>query len=271
MSWSRTLGDLTTDVVDRVDVSGYAGRHPLETVRRRLIESYQRLREWMTDAGSNFWIGGPYLLVQTSPEVLDYGCSFPLKTSRLVGMSNQIQTLCHLRRVETFWKQGWQEVRRQSIFAPDTWVGYNGERYPQDFFLTGQGSNVDGAIGQSADPLSQTTSPNQDGQLRIVLLPYLGDGSCPVRMYGMPSLDIVDDYNTRLTLDTPGFDWLIYDAAIKLVVRDNDSQQLYQMLQNERAQAADTIRKSIARETSIPTRRRDVFATGDRYRHRRGF
>lgn len=276
MSWSRTLGDLTTDVMDRVDVTSFFARHPQNTVRRRLIESYQRLREWMTDAGSNFWIGGPYLLDQYNPLLVDYGCSFALKSSHRIGSTDSYstQTFDHLRRVEAFYQTGWHEVPRQTIFSADTWVSYSGARYPLEFFLVGQGYDLpNGALSnwRSADPTSQTTTPNQEGQLRIVIMPYLGDGSCPIRIYGMPSIDIADDYNTRLTLDTPGFDWLIYDTCVKLVIKDNDSQQLYQMLQNERAQAEATIRKSIARETSIPTRRRDVFEISDRYRYRRGF
>jgi len=276
MVWARTLGDLTTDIADRVDLTAFRNRHPPETIRRRLIESYQRLREWVTDAGSSMFLGGPYVLDQSNPVLLDYGCSFPLKSTHRVGTTNTYATqiFTHLRRIEANYLQGWYDVPRQTIFSADTWVNYQNTRYPLEFFLTGQGFNVpDGALSNwnSADPISQTTTPDQDGELRIVLMPYLGDGAYPIRIYGMPALDIVDDYNTRITLDTTGFDWLIYDAALKLVVRDNDSQGLYQMVSNERSQAEATIRKAITRELSIPTRRRDVFEVSDRYRYRRGF
>jgi len=273
LSWARTLGDLTTDVTDRVDVTAFTGRHPANTVRRRLIESYQRLREWMTDAGSNSWVGGPYLLDQREPVLLDYGCSLPLKATYQTGPmgTSQARTFTHVRRMEAFYLQGWREVPRQTVFAADTWVNYQYQRYPLEFFLTGQGLDPNGGSFISGEPISQTTAPNLEGQLRVVLMPYLGDGSCKIRIYGMHSLDIVDDYNTRITLDTTGFDWMVYDACLKIVIRDNDSQALYAMLQSERAQAEALIRKSIAREISVPQRRRDVFETSDRYRYRRGF
>ena len=276
MVWARTLGDLTTDIADRVDLTAFRNRHPPETIRRRLIESYQRLREWVTDAGSSMFIGGPYLLFQGNPQILGYGCSLPLRTIHDTANPGDItgtQSLTHIRRVETQYLDGWREVPRQTIFSADTWIDFHGTRYPLEFFVTGQGYNVDGTLGnfQSADPIAPVNSTYVAGQMRIVLMPYLGDGSYPVRIYGMPSLDIADDYNTKLTLDSTGFDWLIYDAALKLVLRDNDSQGLYQMVSNERSQAEATIRKTISRELSVPTRRRDVFEIADRYRYRRGF
>ena len=277
MVWSRTLGDLATDIADRVDLTSLSKRHPPNTIRRRLIESYQRLREWVTDAGSNMFVGGPYLLSQQFPSILDYGCSFPLQSIHTNG-SGQIdatsfQPPLHVRRVEAKYLNGWREVARQSIFSADSWLGYSGTRYPREFFVTGQGLNLDGTNANfvSSDPAVQAPATFTDGQLRIVLMPYLGDGSVPIRVYGMPSVNIVDDYQTVLTLDSTGFDWLIYDAALKLVVRDNDSQGLYQMVQNERATAEATMRKSIARELSVPVRRRDVCESLDRYRYRRGY
>jgi hypothetical protein len=101
-------------------------------------------------------------------------------------------------------------------------------------------------------------------------MPYLGDGSCPIRLWGLPELTITDADATCLTLDGPGFDWLILHAALKIAVRDNDSSNNYQMLKAELADAEKIIRDAIAREISVPVRRRDVFDIADRYRYRRG-
>jgi hypothetical protein len=278
MSWTRTLGELSQHIIDRVDVAGFSSRHPLETVRRLTIESYQRLREWMTSAGSTYWISGPYLLYQTDAIPVEYGCSIPIVSFHQSGSTIRHMTFEHIRRVEGFYTGRWHEVQRVTLIDADKWSNYLYQRYPLEFVLTGRGINtafddttVPGETTQTPDALN--TAPNIDtaGMERMLVMPYLGDGSCPMRIYGMPSLDMANSDQTNITLDGPGFDWIIYSVCLMITIKDNDSQGLYAMLQNEKSAAEKVIRDSIWKETSTPVRRRDVFDTADRYRYRRGF
>jgi hypothetical protein len=179
----------------------------------------------------------------------------------------------HLRRVEAFYNARWHEVQRVTLIDADKWSDYQYLRVPLEFVLTGRGLAPDSTTNSDWNPPDAlgVSTPETMGMERLLIMPYAGDGSCPIRLYGMPSLDMANSELTSITLDGPGFDWIIYSVCLAITIRDNDSQGLYQMLTNEKAQAEKIIRDSIARETSTPIRRRDVFDTADRYRYRRGF
>jgi hypothetical protein len=272
MAWVRALSELVTDVQDRADVAGFTGRHPAATIRRRIIESYHRLREWMTDAGSSAWVGGPYLLDQSHAIDIEYGALVPLQST--AGQTTV--AIDHVRRLEAFYLTRWHEVARVTSTDADKWSNYAYVKYPIEFVLVGRGQNVAGSTLLLPDPLTtQAGTPAADvadtsGVQRVLCMPYRGGGTIPLRVWGMPELVIADADATCITLDASGFDWLILHAAVKIATRDNDSQSAYAMLSNELREAERVIRATIFRECSVPVRRRDVFDIADRYRYRRG-
>jgi hypothetical protein len=231
----------------------------------------------MTTAGSSYWVGGPYVINQSNAIPIEYGCSLPIVSLHQLTTGQtptyRSMTFEHVRRVEAFYSGRWHEVQRVTLIDADKWSNYQYLRVPLEFVLTGRGLNPSETYGtdwSTPDALGNAT-PDTLGMEHMVVMPYLGDGSCPIRIYAMPSLDITNSETTSITLDGPGFDWIIYSACLAITIRDNDSQGLYVMLTNEKNAAEKIIRDSIARETSTPIRRRDVFDTADRYRYRRGF
>lgn len=254
MAWSRTLADLVIDVRDRVDIGGFRLRHPDNAIRRKLIESYHAMREWITDAGSIQFVSGPYEIDQTqSVASAEYGCELALvvRTSLTSAFS-----LSHLYRLEAYYQNRWHPIDRVGIDERLKWSGgHNSTSYPLEYYVQGKGSYMNSALVPS-DNIGDTS-----GALRIVVMPMNGyDTSSPkLRALGVPAIDITDSDSTELTLDTAGFEWLILDAMTKCIIRDNDSASQYQMTINERAAAEARIRKSIQSETKSSVQRGDVF------------
>lgn len=262
MAWSRTLADLVADVKDRADLGGFTLRHPPDRLLRKVVESYHSLREWMTDAGSMAWVGGPYLLKGGMGFSCEYGSVIPL-ISESGTMPVITFTLSHLYRLEAFYQARWHAVDRISFDERLKWSGGGSSSgLPLEYCVLGRGANLDGTIGDPPDPLLYQSEDIMDS-LRVIVMPmqsYPASPSYPIRAFGMRELVIAPTESTEITLNTVGFEWLILDAITKCVVRDNDSTSMYQMVTAERAKAETDIRKSIRSETKSSVQRSDVFA-----------
>jgi len=249
MAWTRTLGDLVSDVTDRCDVSGYTARHPLATVRRRVIESYQRLRDWMTSAGSKRWIMGPIAIDSTGANIehLGYGCKMPLIST---GLSTHTYERVHL--VEAQVAGRWQELRPITLGEiRDYYSTLNTYSQPQAWTLE---------AGRAEATLS-TIAP-----FALIIAPDFDPTTYPLRVFAVFDTDVTDADATALNLDAPGFEWIIWDAVIKICARDNDSTNTYQIAMQERAKQEQQIMRTIRQETRNVTQRRDVFHGMGRFR-----
>lgn len=237
MAWSRTLGDLVSDVSDRADVAGFTTRHPTSTIRRRLIESYHALRDWMTTHGSNRWMA-PYP-IELDPALatpFDYGIRYSLVelTSGKV-FEKPI-------KVEYYTSNKWLELQpatlgdvynytAQVINNPQIWI----------------------PLGFAGEPTSQANAYEQ------ILICPTKTTAFRIRCWGVPNMVLPDADGYTLYLDGPGFDWLIWDTVIKITARDNDAQNTYQIAMAERAKIEEAIKANIRTEARAVPQRRDVF------------
>jgi hypothetical protein len=262
MAWSRTLANLVADVQDRADLGGYTLRHPPDKILRKLVESYQSLREWMTDAGSMAWVGGPYAIKASAGMIpCEYGISVPLISEVSGGAFTFV--ISHLYRLEAFYQGRWHAVDRVGFDERVKWSGGGSSTgLPLEYCVLGRGANLDGTIGELPEPTATLTADLR-GMSHILVMPmqaYANPPAYPLRMFGMPSLTIAQSEDTQLTLETTGFEWLILDAMVKCIMRDNDSDGRYQMATTERANAEKRIRDSIRSEFKSSAQRSDVFA-----------
>jgi hypothetical protein len=251
MAWSRTLALLVSDITDRCDVDGYTARHPTATVRRHVIESYQRLRDMMTSAGSRRFVVGPIQLAGTGGVAqLGYATQIPL--SNVAGT----QTYERISLVEVQIDNRWKELRPISA----------GEL--RDYYQTLSTFSIPEAWAYQGNAAEATSS---GAAFCLLVAPAFDPATLPIRVYGVTDTTISDSDSTVLTLDAPGFEWIIWDVCIKIASRDNDSQGTYAIAMQERAKQEEQILKTVRNELRTSHQRRDVFHGMTRFRLTRRF
>lgn len=246
MAWSRTLGDLVTDVTRRCDVDGYVARHSLASVRRLLIESYQRMRDWMTTAGSKRWIVGPITLDATGAgiEHIDYACKLPMS----VASTSHTYERPHI--VEAQVGGRWIELKPISLGEIRDYYSVGGAQHePQAWTY----------VATAHEPTAAASA------FSLVIAPDFAPAGYPVRVYVLGDVTVADSDATALYLDGPGFEWIIWDTVIKVASRDNDANGTAQIAFSERAKQEQQIKEAIAQESRNVHQRRDVFHGLGRY------
>jgi hypothetical protein len=249
--WARTLGNLVTDVQDRADVAGYIARHPPATLRRRVIESYHAMREMLLSWGSTRWSGLPFTLDPTLAVPLDStGVIYSLSYTN--GPENPIE---RPRLLEAQIVPGkWEELVPISLGDIAEYTVSNISR-PRAWVLT----------GSSGDPVLDETSLG--GMMKVLIVPSFPT-TIVIRAWATSVINITDADATNLTLDGPGFDWIIWDAVIKIAARDNDSQNTYQIAQIERDKSEALLRAGVKNERRTSVQRRDIMGRSDRFSRR---
>lgn len=249
--WSRTLAELVSDVTDRCDVTGFTARHSTAVVRRKVLESYQALRDWMTSAGSRRWSVGPVQLSMTLAQHLEYCVQVPL----MAGSGSPVP---YERPSTLLTKIGgeWTELKPITVGELfDYCTPSDARTAPQAWALQGnpaqaQGIAAEGTVG---------------GQFTLMISPDFDLTAYPIYMFAQSVIDVTDADGTTITLDGPGFEWLIWDAATKVIARDNDTAGTYAIAVAERQRAEDRILKGIADERQTVVQRRDVFHGRSRF------
>lgn len=250
MAWSRTLAQLVSDVTLRCDVDGYTARHPTANVRRLVIESYQRLRDWMTSNGSQRFVVGPIQLNgSTGIEQLGYAVKIPL--SNVAGS----QSYERLSLVEAQIDGRWRELRPVSV--PEL----------RDYYQSYSTSSLPEAWAYQGNSAEATTA----GAYCIIIAPAFDPSTLAIRVYGVTDTTLADSDSTSLTLDAPGFEWIIWDAVIKISARDNDSQGTFAIANQERSKQEGEILQAIRGEQRVTRQRRDVFHGLNRFRQTRRY
>jgi len=253
MVWARTLAQIVSDVTDRCDVSGNTARHPLATVRARIIESYQALRDMMISEGSKRWIVGPRLLSATSGNWthMGYAARCALMVQAGAGAATPYE---RPQLLEVYISGRWQLLDAVSVGELRDNYQQTGYRQPQAWALIG---NADEATG---------TETATGGQFAVLVAPDFDPASYPIQFYAASVINVTDADATTLTLDGPGFEWIIWDTVIKIAARDNDSANTYQIAQIEREKAETRIKHGIRSELRTTVQRRDVFGGNQRLR-----
>jgi hypothetical protein len=259
MSWSRTLAELVADVTDRCDVTGYVARHPTATVRRRIIESYQAMRDLMTSLGSKRWIVGPIVLNTASTVTwinLGYATRVPLVSSVSTPGGASMTPYERPQMLEAYISGQWQELKPIALGEMHDW-------YSQASGATGQPQAW--AFSGDVDGEATNSESAYGGQFCVLITPAISPASYPIRFYAQAVIDITDADATVLTLDGPGFEWIIWDSVIKIIVRDSDQAAQYAIASAERQKCEDRIVRGIQDEQRNVVQRRDVFHGRSRF------
>jgi hypothetical protein len=252
--WTRTLANLVSDVTYRADIEGQTARHPLATVRRRLIESYQAFREMMIVAGSKRFASYYTIGVGTgvTPASLGYGTQLRLSTS-----TSPIVPLEHPQVVEAYVNNLWMPLDCIDMPEASQWRTRS-TATPAAWCLIGP---------PSGDPITDETA--NGGMFSLLILPAFDTAVYPIRVWAAPVVNVTDSDSTTLTLDSPGFEWLIWDTVVKVCARDNDSTNTYQIAQIEREKVEKRLIDSVRAERKATAQRSDVFGGNARNRWRR--
>jgi hypothetical protein len=266
MSWSRTLAELTSDVTDRCDVTGYTARHPTATVRRRVIESYQALRDLMTSLGSKRWIVGPISLNASSAAIstwvnIGYAVRCPLVSSAALPGPWTMTPYERPQLIEAYVSGQWRELKPIALGEMHDWYQQSGMLgQPQAWAFSG---DVDGE--------ATNAESTYGGQFSVFITPAFDPAGYPIRFYAQSVINVTDEDATSLTLDGPGFEWIIWDSVVKIVVRDSDQASIYAIASAERQRVEDRIIKGIQDERRNVVQRRDVFHGQSRFGRPRRF
>jgi hypothetical protein len=213
---------LITQVRYRADVTGYTTRHTDEELTQYLYDSYQRLREFVTNCGSRRFLSK---LLATSAT-----------TSASGDGVEYVIPVDHISSVQWYDGARWRELERL-VYSDALEFEYQGT--PR--FWSSVGPASEGGTGT-----------------RVTLYPFLAssaDDANPdvVRAIGVYPLS-AEPFAT-LSLDQYGYDWIILDAASRVMMRNADSKGTYQLMLLEREKAEKQIRQSVMSENLAPAQR----------------
>lgn len=241
MTWARTIIDLTADVRLRTDTTGYSTRHTDAEIERYIQEAYQRMREWMTSAGSGRWVTD---IAPSYYHVID---------------EHSICARCegeHIQGMELKWNGSWIPLRRLNREEYLEALS-SGGTVPEGYYLSGL---VD--------------SPSALGSAQyydIHIAPWEGetDDSTLISagIFRVRAIPQSPSTAGPFFLDAPGFDWIILEAASRIMTRNADSQNQYAIILQEREAARQIILAGIRTENIQVKRRARVGAQRVGRRH----
>jgi len=233
-------------------VAGYTTRHDPNLLRRRVRESYHALREMVTNAGSKRFVTGPLSLVTTSPVQLGYANAYPIAS----GTSPDYSPLEHIARVEAYLLNRWEPLEATNSADAYSYSSQLGNQRPEAWYIYGN-PQVEGFNEGTAG-----------GAFMLAICPQHNPAT-QFRIWGVPAINVTsfaDADGTNVTLDGPGFEWLIWDCLVKIAAKDNDSSNTYQISVGERQKAEERIMTTVSNEKHVAAPRSDIFTSGRRVR-----
>jgi hypothetical protein len=230
-----------------------------------VIESYQALRDLMTSLGSKRWIVGPIVLNASATALwtqLGYATRTPLMSSVTVPETGAVCTAYERPQLlEAYVSGQWRELKPIALGEMHDWYQQSGMLgQPQAWAFSG---DVDGE--------ATNDEATYGGQFCVLITPAFDPAGYPIRFYAQSVVNITDDDATKLTLDGPGFEWIIWDSVVKIAFRDSDQAAQYAMASAERQRVEDRILKGIQDEERNVVQRRDVFHGQSRFGRPRRF
>ena len=229
MTWARTLADLVEDVRLRTDTTGYGTRHSDDEIGRYIQEAYQRMREWMTTAGSGRW------LTDVAPSYYHVVDDNSI-CARVEGE--------HINGIEYKFDGNWYTLRRLNREEYLDALSSGGVM-PVGYYMSGL---INDPSSQDMDPYYEVNIAPWEGETDSATL--IASGIFRARAVP-PALSSLNTFY----LDSPGFDWIILEAASRIMMRNADSQGQYAAIVQERELAKQIIGASIRNE-NIQVRRR---------------
>lgn len=238
MARTRTLANLRADVRYRGDIEGLTDRHPDANVNRLINESWQALRELVTDIGSDL-----YLTV----------VSGTLSSGAVATVGGQAATYTH---AEIDWPSDCiapyhLTIKYQNrVFSLDPMPlsalvdfqhGDSQTGFPEGFHPYNVGAESGTSVGTGK--IMVMPAPEQDFEYVLWYLPAW--------------TDLTND--THVFNGVAGWEeWVVWDCVVKIAARDNDMLNTYDIAEKERERAWARIAKSAGkRQRAMPMRRRD--------------
>jgi hypothetical protein len=214
------------------------------------------MREMMITAGSRRFASYYTLGLATGIDPVDAGYGTVMRLA--TGVSGGVMTpLEHPQVVEAFVSGMWIPLDAIDMPEASQWRTRS-TATPAAWCLVGLAGG---------DPTSDET--RYGGMFNLLILPAFDTAAYPIRVWAVPVVNVTDADGTTLTLDGPGFEWIIWDVAAKISARDNDSAGTYQIAQVEREKVEQRILAAIKSERRATVQRSDVFGGNSRNRWRR--
>jgi hypothetical protein len=198
---TRTLTLLRDDLRDRADVQGMTVRHTDAELNRYLLQSARGLRAWLTSAGFSGFLEG------TSPTALP---TSPPTTG------------------EAFLEVAWPSDAI-SIHGVDVNTGptTTGKWYELDAIQFAKRRDYSGLVGCQPEAFLIRTLPKETpaatlsaGAIQIYPLSTLG---LTYRIWYLPELpELTTDAHVFQGFDGDWIEWILWDAAIKVLYKDLD-------------------------------------------------
>ena len=241
----RTLANLRADVRQRADVEGFTGRHPDTQLTRYINESCQALREIVSEAG---W---PYYLTAEN-QTMTTGQGYVLSPDdflRIYGFEVVDNGVAHEVLPMSFRDRTRYGGGSPSTTTEDT----RGRPLYYDIHAPWTGVSDEGMT------IHLYPTPDSDYSYSLRYLPVFTDLSADA-----------DNFNGIAGWE----EWVVLDAAIKVVTKDKDVNGNYKLLATERERVERRIRETAPKQNRggpvqrVDTRNRHSRPGADDYLRR---
>lgn len=242
MARTRTVTELIADVRYRANIEGETARHPDANLQRLINESWQELREMISDAGYPFFlkaksgtlVAGPMTPDATSDPALKAAFGtlpLPADCLRVYGVDLEIDGGMVELEPLAFERRNAYQIGSTRAGRP---VGF----YPYDM-----GQEVTSApTTVAAGALALFPAPDTTYKYTLWYLPVWTDISTSSVFNGFASAE----------------QWVIWDVVLKICARDNDRQGTAAIAAGERSREADRLKTMATAQRAGPRRVHDV-------------
>ena len=218
---TRTVGDLTDDLRRRADLRGMTTRHPDADLRRELTQSLRALRAMITRSGGEFFI------TATAPAALP-------TAAPVTGEQH----------LEIDWPSGAIAIAGLDVRAGDLWVPLDPVSFASRRDYQGRAGRPQAFVVRTL-PTETPDTTLTAGKIQIYPLDTQG---LDHRVWYLPELPELSNTSHVINgFDGDWFEWVLWDATVKLCAEDDDVQNVDQIATRERAIVQERIVASVSR------------------------
>jgi hypothetical protein len=236
---TRTVTELIADVRYRANIEGETARHSDANIQRLINESWQELRELISDAGYPYYLKAKSGALTPGPVVPDAASdpnltagfgTLPLPTDclRVYGVDLEIDGVLVELEPLAFERRNAYQVNGSRVGRPIAFYPYN----------MGQEATTTVAAGA----LAILPAPESNYKYTLWYLPVWTDIATTSVFNGFASAE----------------QWVIWDVCVKVTARDNDRQAIFAIAQAERAREAERIQTMATAQRAGPRRVHDT-------------
>ena len=226
MAWARSIAAIATAAMERAGLSGYTTRHPAATVQQMVVDSLQRLREMQTASGSQRWVSFAEPTFEASP--WDFGIVAKFELEHISGVQMKL-------------RGKWVELRK--IAFSEAMDSYQLTAAPTVWCISPGSNDGTSSVRCLILPWDKSTDP-------VVVA---ADSTIEIKAIGLETLTVTT--SSSVTLEAPGYEWLMLDVACKLVAQNANSTGAMEILAIERQRHEAIMQRSLASETRARSQR----------------